>query len=192
MRRAVTSGPAAAGAAVGLLLVAGCASGHGTVRSGATTTRPGATATTVESGTAGTGTVGSGTAVTAGTGTEPTTVLSTVPSSTAKPTTTAPAPPGSGVRGTVTAGPTCPVERVGDPCPPRPVQTGLKLVAGNGAVVATGQSGADGSFLIAASPGSYTLESTSTATFPRCPNVPVTVNPGAYTTADMNCDTGIR
>jgi hypothetical protein len=72
------------------------------------------------------------------------------------------------------------------------VQTTLKLVAGNGSVVATGQSGADGAFSIPAPAGSYTLESSSSKAYPRCPQVPVTIQSGRYTTADMSCDTGIR
>ena len=108
-----------------------------------------------------------------------------------RPTTTRVA--GSGVRGTVSAGPTCPVERVGDPCPPRPVQTSLELRTAGGAVAAKGASGSDGRFSIAAPAGSYVLEAVAgNNPFPRCPTVQVTVSAGSYALADMTCDTGIR
>lgn len=97
------------------------------------------------------------------------------------------------MRGTVSAGPTCPVERVGDPCPPRPVQTALQLRTAAGTVVASGSSGGDGGFSIAAPPGSYTLETPpGSSAYPRCQPVQVTVTTGTYTLVDMTCDTGIR
>jgi hypothetical protein len=95
------------------------------------------------------------------------------------------------VRGTITAGPTCPVERAGQPCPPRPVQTEVRLVDG-ARVVVTGRSGADGTFSLTAPPGTYQLQTVQSGTFPRCPAKTVTVTAGHYATADLMCDTGIR
>jgi hypothetical protein len=40
--------------------------------------------------------------------------------------------------------------------------------------------------------GSYTLVVVTPSGFPRCPDTPVTVQPGAPTHADISCDTGIR
>jgi hypothetical protein len=167
----------------GLLLVlcvvaAACNSGTSAVHG----TRAGSTTTSLPTGVSTTPTT---------TTTPMTPTTATRPPTTTRTTGTAAA--GSGVRGTVSAGPTCPVERVGDPCPPRPVQTGLQLRTGGGVVVATGASGGDGRFSIAAPAGSYTLETTpGSSPFPRCPTVQVTVSAGSYTPVDMTCDTGIR
>src|SRR5438552_3559846 len=49
------------------------------------------------------------------------------------------------VTGRVTAGPTCPVERVGHPCPPRPVVADVQARAA-GRVVASTRSRADGTY----------------------------------------------
>lgn len=121
------------------------------------------------------------------------------PSSTTSPTnpppstTSVPAPPpATGAYGTVTAGPTCPVERAGQPCPPRPVSARIDAHAADGRVAASTQSGADGSYRIGLPPGNYTLVVVTGSTYPRCPDTPVTVAPGAATRADISCDTGIR
>lgn len=121
------------------------------------------------------------------------------PSSTTPPanpppsTTSAPAPPPTtGAYGTVTAGPTCPVERAGQPCPPRPVSARIDAHAADGRVAASTQSGADGSYRIGLTPGNYTLVVVTGSTYPRCPDTPVSVAPGAATRADISCDTGIR
>ena len=100
----------------------------------------------------------------------------------------------SGVKGTVTSSPTCPVEQPNNPCPPAPTQAALKLVDGSGRVVATGQSGTDGRFSMAAPPGSYTLQATPSSTGPGrgCQPDPVTIAPGRYTDTSVSCDTGIR
>jgi hypothetical protein len=68
--------------------------------------------------------------------------------------------PDSGVRGTVTAGPTCPVERVPpDPaCAERPVGGAVLVVTGaDGSELARTTSGADGTFSIDLAPGAYRL-----------------------------------
>jgi hypothetical protein len=98
----------------------------------------------------------------------------------------------SGVEGKVTAGPTCPVERPDEPCPPRPVETDLQLRRADGTQAATGRSDSDGRFRIDAPAGRYTL----TADYPPgpggCSPVEVRVERGQYTPADIDCDTGIR
>jgi hypothetical protein len=73
------------------------------------------------------------------------------------------------------------------------VQVTLDLVAPNGTQVATGRSASNGDFTIAAPAGSYTLEARpGSGPFPRCSPVQVSIAPGAYTTVNMSCDTGIR
>jgi len=107
-------------------------------------------------------------------------------------TTLPPPPPGSGVRGTVTAGPTCPVERVDNPCPPAPVTTTLHLLRPDGTEAASGRSDQHGYFALPAPAGQYTLRADYTNPGTGCRPAAVTVPPGAYATANLTCDTGIR
>lgn len=113
------------------------------------------------------------------------------PSPTPSPT----APPALGgrgtIQGTVTAGPTCPVERVGQPCPPVPVVSRVEARLG-GASVASSQTSATGAFSMAVPPGTYTVVVIGSGPFPRCPETPAVVAAGAVTTANVMCDTGIR
>jgi hypothetical protein len=95
------------------------------------------------------------------------------------------------VMGRVTAGPTCPVERVGHPCPPRPVVAEVQARAG-ARVVASARSGADGTYRLELASGSYTLVAVTQNLLPRCTTLTVTVIPGQTTSADITCDTGIR
>jgi hypothetical protein len=98
----------------------------------------------------------------------------------------------SGVNGSVTAGPTCPVERVGHPCPPRPVSAAIRAQTGGGRVVGRTHSDGNGRYAMALPPGRYTLVVQTGSTFPRCPTTPVTVPPNRTVAADISCDTGIR
>jgi len=112
-------------------------------------------------------------------------------------TTTAPPPPlpvnGSGVHGRITAGPTCPVERVDQPCPPRPVEADVEAVSsGSGVVAGRTHSDTDGRYAMSLAPGDYDLHVVTANQFPRCSDKHVTVRPGEVTTADIDCDTGIR
>lgn len=100
---------------------------------------------------------------------------------------------GLGVEGTVSASPTCPVERADQPCPPRPVQTEVRVVRADGSVAAQASSGADGRFRVEVSPGRYRLE----ADYPSgpgrgCTPVDIVVEAGRFTQADIDCDIGIR
>jgi hypothetical protein len=98
----------------------------------------------------------------------------------------------SGVRGTVLAGPTCPVERADNPCPDKPIVADVRIVRADGSTAATTRSGSDGRYSVAVAPGSYTVQATSSSAFSGCRPVDVTVSQGAYATADVSCDTGIR
>ena len=100
--------------------------------------------------------------------------------------------PVSGVSGRITASPTCPVEQVGHPCPPRPVTATIKAQKGKGRVVARARSDANGHYSMRLAPGRYTLVVQTGAQFPRCPTTPVSVPPNQVVTADISCDTGMR
>ena len=73
--------------------------------------------------------------------------------------------PGTGTSGTqgtlagdVVAGPTCPVERAEDPCPPKAVPNReVEILGANNAVVATAMTDSKGHFSVALAPGSYTV-----------------------------------
>jgi hypothetical protein len=105
-----------------------------------------------------------------------------------------PPPPAtaSGVDGHITAGPTCPVVNPDHPCPPRPVETKVRLLRADGSTAAKGQSGQDGAFRIIAAAGHYDLVADYPGVRPQCGPVPVDVRDGRFTHADLLCDTGIR
>ena len=92
--------------------------------------------------------------------------------------------PDSGLAGVVLAGPTCPVQRVGQPCPDRPVAVHLRAGSVRFA------SDAQGRFRVALAPGTYTIVNDG-GTFPRC-RATATVPAHAYATIRITCDTGIR
>jgi len=99
--------------------------------------------------------------------------------------------PSSGVAGRVTAGPTCPVEQVGHPCPPQPVSGTIKAQKASRTIART-RSDANGNYSMRLAPGRYTLVVQTGSTFPRCPTTPVTVPRGQVVTVNITCDTGIR
>jgi hypothetical protein len=95
------------------------------------------------------------------------------------------------VRGAATAGPTCPVEQAGHPCPPRPVAGAVSARRTDGTTRTT-IVGKDGTYRITVPPGTYTLHVQTGSLLPRCPPVKVVVSAGATVQANMLCDTGIR
>ena len=101
----------------------------------------------------------------------------------------------TGIAGRVTAGPTCPVVRVGDPtCDPRPVPGAVIVVRTmDGAIVARATADADGAYSIGLPPGMYSVTSEPVAGFPAAPGpTQVTVLANAQTPVDIGFDTGIR
>jgi hypothetical protein len=98
----------------------------------------------------------------------------------------------SGIRGQALAGPQCPVETQGSPCPPVPYE---------GTVVATDvESGADhtvdtdaqGRFELSLEPGTYEVSIVSDSSPPFAKPQTVTVEPGSFTEIVVSVDTGIR
>jgi hypothetical protein len=100
-------------------------------------------------------------------------------------------PPTGFVIGHVTAGPTCPVERVGHPCAPRPVVAEVQATAA-GRIVASTRSGADGAYRFALPSGTYTVGAVTQNMLPRCADRTVTVTAAHTIVGDITCDTGIR
>lgn len=102
---------------------------------------------------------------------------------------------GSGVRGTVLLGPTCPVMR--DPpdpaCAEKPYATAIEVYrAGSKSPFVIGNSDTSGAFEFSLPPGAYTLSAKGGAMLPRCTETKVTVVPKSYATTSISCDTGIR
>lgn len=129
------------------------------------------------------------------------------PSTTARPATTAPqntAPPstaatttggptGQRLTGTVTASPTCPVERPDQPCAPRPVPGAhIEAFDGTERLVTSADADSEGRFALTLTPGRYVLTASSGAVFPSCPPLTVDVPASGAARADVTCDTGIR
>jgi hypothetical protein len=109
------------------------------------------------------------------------------------PSTTATSTNGWQVEGTVSASPTCPVERADQPCPPRPVQTEVRAVGADGSVAARAGSGADGRFRLELPAGRYRLEADYPAGPGRgCTPVDIVVDAQPLDHVDIDCDTGIR
>ena len=96
----------------------------------------------------------------------------------------------SGIRGIITYGPTCPVQRVGGPSCVRPYSTEV-TVQQNGRTVTTFHSAANGSFHVSLSPGTYTLTSTK-AGLPFLRPLDVIVKAHSFTTVTVEFDSGIR
>jgi hypothetical protein len=149
--------------------------------------------TSCGNGTADSGTVGTGTVA-------PASSTSAAASTTSRPaptTTTPTVPPllpvsGTGAYGYVTAGPTCPVEKQGQPCQPRAVSAGIDAHSPSGAIVTSTRSDSYGRYALTLSPGSYILVVVVPSGWPRCPDTSVAVQPGSAIRADVSCDTGIR
>ncbi len=98
----------------------------------------------------------------------------------------------SGVDGTVTSGPTCPVERPDQPCPPRPLAIHLTALAADGREAGATDSAADGTFHLDLPAGRYVLHAASSRTPPTCRDTDVAVPDRARVVADISCDSGIR
>jgi hypothetical protein len=106
----------------------------------------------------------------------------------------APPPPGTGIQGMVQAGPTCPVERINSPCPPRPMAATVVVRDAGGAEITRFQSGADGHFKVDLRPATYTLVGLpiGSSGLPRPIPTSVVVSAGSYTAVTVQYDSGIR
>lgn len=102
----------------------------------------------------------------------------------------------SGVRGTVTVGPTCPVERMPpDPtCADRPLQIKLQLMTADAKdIIKTFSSDKNGNYEVTIAPGTYAIRSPQEASiFPSCTSGTVVVKARTFTTMKVTCDSGIR
>jgi len=100
--------------------------------------------------------------------------------------------PAPGVFGRITAGPTCPVERPGQQCAPRPVSARVKALKRRRTIASTTSNSAGDYAMGVRRAGTYTIVVDTGSTFPRCPTKTVTVGPSQSVEVDITCDTGIR
>jgi len=104
-------------------------------------------------------------------------------------------PSGSGsavVTGTVTAGPTCPVERAGSPCPNRAVQGASVQADREGHVVAETLTDTHGRYTLTVGPGVYTITATNAGGYQSIARRRVSLAAGERQSVDLLVDTGIR
>jgi len=97
----------------------------------------------------------------------------------------------SGIFGTVSAGPTCPVEMVGSPCPPRIWTGNVEATDANGHVFRTATDD-QGNYAITLAPGSYQVLAVTGDGPPFGEPTPVVVSTAATQRVDLSVDTGIR
>jgi hypothetical protein len=101
-------------------------------------------------------------------------------------------PPAATVSGHVFSSPSCPVERVDNPCPPRPAAgVLLSFQALAGGVRYDIRTAADGGYSLQVPPGSYRV-ALGVARPLRSGPGQVTVGKGEVATADYEFDSGIR
>jgi hypothetical protein len=95
--------------------------------------------------------------------------------------------------GVVRAGPSCPVERPGHPCKPRPLGN-IRVEARSvpAGVITSTRTSTAGHYVLRLSQGRYLLVAMTGQVPPRCPQVHISVTPPAPVRADINCDSGIR
>jgi hypothetical protein len=98
----------------------------------------------------------------------------------------------TGVRGVVLAGPQCPVEQAGSPCPDEPMANVEVQATAGGSAVATARTDAQGRFELPLEPGDYVIEAVLPAGPPSAKPTSVTVPPHGFSQVTVLVDTGIR
>jgi hypothetical protein len=98
----------------------------------------------------------------------------------------------SGIRGQALAGPRCPVEIEGSPCPPVPYEGTVIAIDTQTGKEFTVTTDADGRFELPLAPGTYEVSIVSESSPPSAKPQTVTVDPGSFTEIVVSVDTGIR
>jgi hypothetical protein len=103
-------------------------------------------------------------------------------------------PADTGVEGTVTMGPMCPVVQAGQDCPDAPYAAKLTVMLATGKIVARASAAEDGSYRIPLEAGDYLLQAGASngGPFPASAGYPFSVIVGAWTRLDVTLDSGIR
>ncbi|MCX6779810.1 MAG: hypothetical protein NT034_01365 [Candidatus Magasanikbacteria bacterium] len=103
----------------------------------------------------------------------------------------------SGVKGVVTLGPTCPVERIPPvpACASKPYQTQIQVMAvgsSKNSPFTTVDTNASGEYSVSLPPGKYALQPVGGSVLPRCETKEITVVKNIVQEINLICDTGIR
>jgi hypothetical protein len=98
---------------------------------------------------------------------------------------------GSGIFGVVTAGPTCPVERVGSPCPPGLWTGDVRATDASGHAF-DARTDDQGNYSLSLAPGSYVVIPVTDGGPPTGKPTPIVVVTGPSQRVDLTVDTGIR
>jgi hypothetical protein len=98
----------------------------------------------------------------------------------------------SGIRGQALAGPQCPVEVEGSPCPPVPYEGTVVATDVEGGAEFKVDTDADGRFELPLEPGPYEVSIVSDTSPPFAKPQTVTVEAGSFTEIVVSVDTGIR
>ena len=98
----------------------------------------------------------------------------------------------SGIRGQALAGPQCPVEMAGSPCPDLPWEGTVVATETDSGERFTASTDADGRFELPLSPGTYEVTIDAASTPPTAEPQTVTVEEGTFTEIEVFVDTGIR
>ena len=98
----------------------------------------------------------------------------------------------SGIEGTVTIGPSCPVVQENVACPDRPYQATFTVFTTTGTKVTEFQTDEQGRFLINLASGDYVLHLESPKPMRISPDTPFKVAENEYTLLDITYDSGIR
>ena len=102
-------------------------------------------------------------------------------------------PPDSGVKGVVSAGPQCPFEVQGSPCPDQPWQGTVRVTTIDGDMVDEVATGVDGRFEVALEPDDYVVIAVTEADrLPMAAPQEVTIGEGEWVEVTLVVDTGIR
>lgn len=100
---------------------------------------------------------------------------------------------GSGVRGTISLSPACGgAQAEGQACRAAFADVEVRLLGTADAVVATDRTSPAGAYRMSAPAGHYVLKVVTPVKFTRCPSSMVTVQTGAETVVDIDCDSGMR
>lgn len=100
----------------------------------------------------------------------------------------------SGIKGVITVGPTCPVERIPpDPaCANRPYPALLLITDENTGDNKTIKADSNGRYSINLPPGSYSIKNASTDLYPHFPDQKITVYSHQFSILNIQGDSGIR
>jgi hypothetical protein len=98
----------------------------------------------------------------------------------------------SGIRGRAVAGPQCPVEVEGSPCPDLPYEGIVVATDADTGEAFTVETDAEGRFELALAPGTYEVSIESESQSPFAKPQTVTVEQGVFAQITVSVDTGIR